>query len=501
MRISFYITLFLLGCNYTVGYSQGRSNYWPLGYSSFGNPLNGGFTVDFPNNTFNYSNHPREMWFDFTNAAISNDTGALQFYTNGFYIANALDDTLLNGININPSIYTTQFNKYGLRLPQGDIIIPKPGSDSLYYLFHETIDILPSGWPKYLYQSVIDMSLDSSKGAVVEKNKVLIDDTLIIGALTMCKHANGRDWWLLVPEMNTKLGYYTLLVKPDTIEMYSHAYYPIDSTQIGQACFSPDGSKYIITYWSGAAFFNFDRCSGTLTLIDTITVDSNSFCAGASISPNSRYAYLSLNADRILQYDLQASNIKSSNTVVAVYDNFQAPAGWSTTFWMHQLAPDNNIYISTTGSTFAFHVIDQPDSAGLACNVIQHGVIFPKFNNTIPNFPNYDLGRLQGSACDTLLWTGSPPAPEGGEMSLRVNPNPASNYFYINYDIPTNKNLLFVLYDSFGKEVLRKTLYGTTKHLLINTSGLSDGVYYGVASSETSEGIVQESVKVVVIKE
>ena len=239
-----------------------------------------------------------------------------------------------------------------------------------------------------------------------------------------------------------------------------------------------------------------------LSIIDTFQAPQNTpNCVGASVSPSSRFAYLGIASGKIIQFDLQATNIKSSAITVAVYDGFQAPAGFPTYFLMQQIGPDGKIYSSTPASTLAYHVIETPDSLGLACNVQQHAIIFPKFNKSIPNFPNYDLGRLQGSACDTLLWTGSPPAPEGGEMSLRVNPNPASNYFYINYDIPTNKNLLFVLYDSFGKEVLRKTLYGTTKHLLINTSGLSDGVYYGVASSETSEGIVQESVKVVVIKE
>ncbi len=484
-----------------MGYSQSRSSYWPLGSQSF-TPITfiGGLTVDFPNNTFNFYDHPREMNFDYTNASICNDAGALQFYTNGIYVANALDDTMLNGSSINPSSYTTQFYKYGLRLPQADIAIPKPAGDSLYYLFHETKDITFGGSLKraiYLYCSTINMRGDSGKGEITNKNNVIITDTLFVGALTACKHANGRDWWLLVPEYGNSLGYYSLLITPDTIQIYSHNYYPINGLDIGQACFSPDGSKYVLSYWWGIAFFDFDRCSGSLNLIDTMTFPNNNFCVGASVSPNSRYAYCTIDGAEVLQFDLLSSNIHSSKITVAVFDGFQAPTGINTSFWLHQIGPDNKIYLTTTSGSFAFHVIDQPDSAGLACNLIQHAILFPHLNATIPNFPNYDLGRLQGSPCDTLLWTGSPPAPEGGEMSLRVNPNPASNSFYINYDIPTNKNLLFVLYDSFGKEVLRKTLYGTTKHLLINTSALSDGIYYGVAS----DGIIQKSVKVVVIKD
>ncbi len=59
-----------------------------------------------------------------------------------------------------------------------------------------------------------------------------------------------------------------------------------------------------------------------------------------------------------------------------------------------------------------------------------------------------------------------------------INPNPANSFFNIRYDIPTNENLLFVLYDSYGKEVLRKNLYGTFKNLLVHTEQLNNGIYF-----------------------
>ncbi|MBK8845564.1 MAG: T9SS type A sorting domain-containing protein [Bacteroidetes bacterium] len=481
-------------------FSQGRSNYWPLGYASYSVDTNlGGMTVEYPNNSFYLYKHPRWLYASRANAAISNDTGAILFYTNGVYVANAKDDTMKNGSGLNPSAYTNTYYIGGLFIPQGNIIIPKPNSDSLYFLFHETIDFpLPLNRPRYLYCSTIDMSLDANRGEVIIKNEILIDDTLFVGGITACKHANGRDWWVLVPESRNQLqlGYYVLNIQPDTIIIASHLNFPVDSAQIGQACFSPDGSKLILSYIQGCAFFDFDRCSGTLTLIDTIVYPTNSFSIGASVSPNSRYAYVNLDAINILQYDLQAANIPASEVTVAVYDGFQAPLGINTVFVLHQIGVDGKIYITTSTGTFAMHAIENPDSGGLACNVNQHAIILPRYNFSIPNFPNYDLGVLPGSPCDTLGLSLLSPTVE--RLGVRLFPNPANNSFYIKYNIPTNENLLFVLYDSYGNEVLRKNLYGTFKNLLVHTEQLNNGIYFWRVTSNKNER--RESGKVVILR-
>ena len=64
------------------------------------------------------------------------------------------------------------------------------------------------------------------------------------------------------------------------------------------------------------------------------------------------------------------------------------------------------------------------------------------------------------------------------ENSFQIHHRLANISFYIKYDIPTNENLLFVLYDSYGKEVLRKNLYGTFKNLLVHTEKLGNGIYF-----------------------
>ncbi|MGR6087227.1 MAG: T9SS type A sorting domain-containing protein [Arcticibacter sp.] len=439
----------------------------------------------FPNNVAQLDTHSRPMWFMYTNAAISNDTGQLLFYTNGVYIANALDDTMINGSGLNPSFYTTQFSNIGLRLPQANVIIPVPGNSNYYYLFHLTEDIpSPLYKPLYLYKSIIDILGDNGYGEVIDKNNVLINDTLYPGALTLTRHANGRDWWLLVPRWGSDIGYYTLLITPDTIQQTNYQTFPFDGLQGGQACFSPDGSKYIISYWWGVAFFEFNRCSGMLTFIDHKYFGGNIFCLGASISPNSKFAYVTLGGNEILQYDLTASNIVASEQVVATYDGFQAPAGWNTNFWMHQIGPDGKIYINTTSTTMTLHTIESPDSASFACNVQQHSILLPKFNATLPNFPNYRLGALPGSPCDTLTGVSYIPL---HEFKFRVYPNPNNGVFQIEYQLPQNKPGLIEILDINGKLLWSRNLpaWSTTQKIFVEDR-LPQGFYFIRLTSDKS---------------
>lgn len=479
------VYFFCLSITFTNLFGQGRDNYWPLGYYSFSPfPDVGGLTVDFSNNTFNFYDHPREMWFAFTNASICNDTGALQFYTNGVYIANAADDTMLNGGGLNPSFYTTQFYQEGLRLPQADIIIPKPGSDSLYYLFHETEDI-PSPYytPLFLYCSIVNMNADSGMGEVIVKNEMEISDTLFVGALTACKHANGRDWWLLVPEYGNNIGYYSLLVSSDTIQVMHHNYYNLLGTGIGQACFSPDGSKYILSYYWGAAFFDFDRCSGVLTLIDSVTFPNNTYCVGASISLNSRYAYIGIDGYYIFQYDLQAPNILASKDTVAIYDGYPQ-GGIPTYFWLHQIAPDGKIYISTGNTTWAYHKIDDPDIVGMAysnASANGDGVYYARayLRKLIVD---HNVGYLRQQNTDTTFTSAA---------GITVYPNPVNNTQELVITSQKDAMQKISVYNTLGVCIKEYLLPDATQTKLISVSNFNPGYYNLVI--KTANNIVLHS--------
>ena len=65
-------------------------------------------------------------------AIISDTTGNLLFYTNGIYIADATHQPMLNGKGLNPGKLADKNEKYGYILPQGSLILPKPGNADLY---------------------------------------------------------------------------------------------------------------------------------------------------------------------------------------------------------------------------------------------------------------------------------------------------------------------------------------------------------------------------------
>ena len=264
----------------------------------------------------------------------------------------------------------------------------------------------------HFYYSLINMAQNEGLGKVMSKNQVVIDDDLHKGKIVATKHANGRDWWALVRRYGTN-EYYKISINPsgvfsgEIIVMGN----PIPSNSIGQAVFSPDGSKYANVHVTGSAgdpiyvsIYDFDRCSGELSNPIQFTYADTASCGGIAISPNNRFLYVS-SFKYVYQYDLEAEDIEASRITVAVWDGYIEPGSniMATTFYLMQLAPDGRIYINSNNSAKHLHVIEHPDSLGLACGLCQHCFELPSVNSfSLPNFPNYRLGPLEGSPCDTL---------------------------------------------------------------------------------------------------
>ena len=134
-----------------------------------------------------------------------------------------------------------------------------------------------------------------------------------------------------------------------------------------------------------------------------VSIPGTELGGGVAFSPNGRFVYM-LSSTFVLQADTWAPDIAASLDTVAVWDGFIAPNnGLPTTFFAMQPGPDGRVYFNTNNSTPYLHYINRPDLKGDSCQVVQHGIELP-FNNifTSPHFPNYRLGPLDGSPCDTL---------------------------------------------------------------------------------------------------
>ena len=459
-------------------HAQGVTTKWILGYDSTNMVTSGKTIIDFssgqPVSSWNYL----QMNFGSTNASICDKNGNMLFYTNGVFIANAIGDTMLNGSGLNPSYYTNLYSYEGLFVPQGDVIIPFPSDSNKYYLFHETIDYTFLVFN--LYYSVIDMSLNGGLGAVISKNNIYYNNDSIINCCSsVCKHANGRDWWIINHQFNSN-RYIKFLVTPFGIQdtLIQDIGKVMNNSGAGQSVFSPDGNKFAMyNTEDDLDLMDFDRCTGNFTNLIHVNINDTAGCAGVAFSPNSQILYLS-SFRYVYQFDLTSTNIANSQLTVGTWDGFHSPcSNCATTFYLAQLAPDGKIYINSNNSTDRLHVINYPDSLGFSCDVCQHCLQLPTNNAfSIPNHPNYFLGAEHGSICDSL--TSDVSNLSSLEQPINLFPNPSKGILYITKGRIELINSISI-YNSIGQEqAVNYTSVKNGEYLELNVSTLSPGIYF-----------------------
>ncbi len=463
-------------------FAQKHDNVWLFGYTS--NTVDssfGGTVIDFNTTPPDIYYEFREMNIDITNTSMCDSAGNLLFYTNGSYVANVLGDTMQNCFGLNPGPAHESFQDNGYILDQGVLSIPVPGSSHLYYLFHLD-QIMPYLDPIHgshnFYYTLIDMSKDGGLGRVEEENVLILEDDLGAGKLTAVKHANGRDWWMLIRKYDSN-EYYTILISSEGIENRGiqsiGEYIPIHGG-VGQSVFSPDGTKYVhygtISYAIGSFLniYDFDRCTGELSNPIQITAIDSAAAGGVAISPNSRFLYVS-SYDYLYQYDFWADDFIASKDTVAIYDGFLVHDFFHTRFFLAQLAPDGKIYITSSSSVPYLSVINNPDLPGDSCDVCQHCIELPTYNAfSMPNFPNYRLG-----ASETPCEPDAIAEPAKPDIEVSVYPNPTSGVVWVEMEKDW-RGAVFILYDALGREVKRLVLSEAETH--ISLEGQSKGVYF-----------------------
>ncbi len=457
-------------------FAQRIDAVWPLGYNCCIYPNFGAMNLDFRSGNLIINMVQRHQDIDVTCSSVCDSNGNLLFTSNGAYIANSLDDTMQNGSDMNPSYYTSQ-HQDGLTIPQGNLVFPSLTDSNQYILFHNTIDdYLSTGASLNLYSTTIDMSLSGGVGGVINKNAIIYTDSMTPGRILACRHANGRDWWITVRKFRSQ-KLIEFLYTPNGI---SGPYFQNLSIQrefnIGQSAFNPQGTKY--AYFEairGLEVADFDRCTGHLSnqvycnIIDTIY-----YGAGVCFSPNGRFLYVAT-VERVYQLDTWSANMNATKIVVGILDGFADPITSNiTAFWIMALGPDGKIYISTGNSTPYLHVINNPDSLGIACDLCQHCIQLPALNAfTMPNFPNYYLGAEVGSVCDSLGVGVTELA--DGKNAITIFPNPASNNATIKYLI--SKNALLIIVNSLGEVVQQISLSAENQSATIDLSKLKSGAY------------------------
>lgn len=456
------------------------------------NPIFGNTILDFNEFPVAVRKENLGMNFSITSVAMSDEDGRLLFYTDNTAVFDASYRPMDGSDGFNPGVYTSEriTGGKGYKTPQPVIAIRHPGAPQKYYLIHTSITRSlhpPYAFTDVIYYSIIDMRLNGGLGSMIVKNKVL-QRGIFGDGLSACRHANGRDWWILAHAHQSN-QFYLFMLDPGGIRL-QHTQRIGFNTQAKYDCstFTPDGSKYIsndLGHWTTAdslSIFDFDRCDGMLMNPRQFYYgDTANYSGGVAVSPNNRYLYVSHNT-YVLQYDLFAPDIEATKCTVAVYDGYldtiSATLRLPTNFLLARLAPDSRIYINSSNSVKKMHVIYQPDLPGLACNLRQHDLSLAALNTfTMPYYPNYRLGALEGSICDTLLSSIDIPKREIPGYPV-VYPNPATEWLRIAWSGDSKRWYEFVAHDINGSVVLTTKLPPGVESSPILINHLKPGLYY-----------------------
>ncbi|MEJ8757701.1 gliding motility-associated C-terminal domain-containing protein [Pontibacter sp. H259] len=310
-------------------------------------------------------------------ASIADANGKLLFYSDGTTVWNKQHQVMANGNGLLGSANSAQ----------ACIIVPKPSSKTIYYLF--TTDAV--GKPNGLRYSTIDMAANGGLGAVSEKNTLLYTPTS--EKLTAIKHRNKRDVWVVSHESGTT-KFISYLVTPEGVAVtnkgvttkFLDAFFPANTeaiATIGCMKISPDGSKIVVTHRvsNTVRVFRFDNETGTLSGFpaphEITSLPASYDPYGVEFSPDNTKLYVSTDAgSKIYQYDVTSANpaIISASKKLVGQANLD-PTNPPTSFvgGSLQLAPDGKIYFARPASAH-LGIINNPDAPGSDCNYVDKGL-------------------------------------------------------------------------------------------------------------------------------
>ncbi len=439
-------------------------------------------------NYWDYNYNPVKI--DTANGRISNDQrlgyiseldGNSMLLSNGCVVANKNDSNI---VVINRGDFHDDYcnsNAYGYLFLPGLVILPNPKDTNALNLFHVRSTFV-------FEDAVLTTQITKTfTGQFVTNyaDSTLIRDTIEIGHTGVCRHANGRDWWIIQPK--AKSNEYFKILFDGTSHRVSHQQLGRASERVenggGQAAFSPDGRKYVrYNHKSDIRFFDFDRCSGQLSNPIHIPIQDladTMLRTGCSFSPSSRYLYIS-SSRYIYQFDMQAANIAASKTTVIEYDYSTDTTAFTEDFNKCLLAPDGKIYVTANYNTSKYmHIIEAPDSAGVSCRAVQKRFLLPKyFMSSVPVFPNFRLGALRGSPCDTL--SVSTKEVDTGGYALALFPNPATHQVNVDITLPYFDGQVCDIFisDVAGRRVYGRQLSAYSPIHNIDISNFPNGTYF-----------------------
>lgn len=352
-------------------------------------------------------------------AMISDSTGNFLFFTDGSRVWNRYGGEMSNGNGLH--------GYPGFTMPA--IIVPKPGSDSIYYIFTTHSQKANASDPRTIYgleYNEVNMNRDGGFGAVTRKNKELLPPEFA-SKLSAVKNSNGVDYWVVSHKFNSN-EFCSFKVTSNGVDSANYVSSSVGTVQVGPGetnnglgymKISPDGTKLALAILGSGIYeiYDFDASSGKVSnAINSAPVFSEPY--GIEFSRDSRYLYATTTsvtswnpfdsiASYIFQFDINlGNNIFNSYDTIAFNNSGSYYAGI-------QLGTDGRIYVSRSPYGYgALGVIENPKRPGLACNFTTNAVDllgnrsyygFPNFIQSYFDLPHFDVDNV--CFTDTAIFT------------------------------------------------------------------------------------------------
>lgn len=437
--------------------------------------------------TVGFNNHFHPSWTPFSTVAVTDSLGNILLHYDGvrinrFPYPNPLNQPFEDSLGIeNLTIQNTGVN---LGFPQNILLIPHATLSGHFQAI--SIEWVSNGVCE-LYYSLINMgkNVNHGQGTIVIKRQLVATGNWEKGGLTLCKHPNGKDWWLLLKEQNEKVILHQFIVSFNGITFngkqetnYKSHFY----AGAVQAAFSPDG-KYFAMFQNlhnkellQVELFPFDRCTGKVdvTRLELISTDRRTpYYGGFTFSPNSKLLYIADGA-RLRQFDIKNRSIK---TIIDFSDGPMACGVDSCYLGNMSLAPDNKIYIYNGRFQNTFSVIMNPDGEGSDCQFIQGALKLPLYMTTsfaFPNHPNYKLGKTNCIILTNDIAT---------QDQFSLFPNPSNEQINIAFSEQVQTvGASITFFDALGRLVTSQSLDNVQS---INCSTWATGLYtYRISNAQ-----------------
>ena len=330
-------------------------------------------------------------------------------------------DTFLKGMEtiIQPTVRFTQFSTNNLAI--------LPFSNNVDTLMLIQFSRWNSMYKHRLMYSLIDTKAYSDTGCIFSSNNTVLKFTGVFGILGCIRHANGRDWWILTHGFpNNK--FYKFLATPWKVELVGEQCigsefiirdeYFSGNDRIGDCCVNEQGTQICINKKDGfIEVYNFDRCSGILSNPVTILRNSNCKFTTMSFSPSGRFLYCIFTVEpndttyksQLVQFDLQNTDPDHPDSTILY--SYQPGKGWLEGL---KIGPDGKLWITGSPESDSIntvfpqdsflHFIEYPDIKGHACNLKFNQIYLNgrRGRGEFPRIPNYNLGLIEESKCDSL---------------------------------------------------------------------------------------------------